>query len=92
MDARPAGRSRRTRQTLQHRDRGHPCSRRARPQRQHHGASMSRDLLAPILAALPSRRASLPSEVAAAVVFLATDDAANIHGATLSIDGGASAT
>jgi NAD(P)-dependent dehydrogenase (short-subunit alcohol dehydrogenase family) len=29
--------------------------------------------------------------VAAAVVFLAGDDAANIHGATLSVDGGLTA-
>ena len=28
------------------------------------------------------------AEVAAAVVFLASDDAANIHGAVLSVDGG----
>ena len=49
------------------------------------------DYLAPQLARIPSRRASTPAEVAAAVVFLASDDAANIHGATLSIDGGWSA-
>lgn len=36
----------------------------------------------------PSRKLSTPAEVAAAVVFLATDEAANIHGATLSVDGG----
>jgi NAD(P)-dependent dehydrogenase (short-subunit alcohol dehydrogenase family) len=42
----------------------------------------------PMLARIPSRRMSTPSEVAAAVVFLASDAAANIHGATLSIDGG----
>jgi NAD(P)-dependent dehydrogenase (short-subunit alcohol dehydrogenase family) len=47
--------------------------------------------LAPQLARIPSRRASTPVEVAAAVVFLASDDAANIHSATLSIDGGWSA-
>jgi NAD(P)-dependent dehydrogenase (short-subunit alcohol dehydrogenase family) len=38
-----------------------------------------------------SRRASTLSEVATAVVFLASDDAANITGATLSVDGGWSA-
>jgi NAD(P)-dependent dehydrogenase (short-subunit alcohol dehydrogenase family) len=49
------------------------------------------DHLAPMIAGMPSRRASEPAEVAAAVVFLASDDAANIHGATLSVDGGRAA-
>jgi NAD(P)-dependent dehydrogenase (short-subunit alcohol dehydrogenase family) len=34
---------------------------------------------------------STPAEVAAAVVFLASDDAPNIHGAIISVDGGWSA-
>ncbi len=46
----------------------------------------------PVLARLPSRRMSTPAEVAAAVTFLASDDAANIHGAVLSVDGGWAAT
>jgi len=46
------------------------------------------DHVAPVLARIPSRRMSTPAEVAAAVVFLASEDAANIHGATLSVDGG----
>ena len=46
------------------------------------------DHVAPVLARIPSRRMSTPAEVAAAVVFLAGDDAANIHGAVLSVDGG----
>jgi NAD(P)-dependent dehydrogenase (short-subunit alcohol dehydrogenase family) len=45
-------------------------------------------LLGPMLALTPSRRASTPEEVAAVVVFLVSDDAANIHGATLPVDGG----
>jgi NAD(P)-dependent dehydrogenase (short-subunit alcohol dehydrogenase family) len=45
----------------------------------------------PMLARVPSRRMSAPEEVAAAVTFLASDDAANIHGAVLSVDGGWSA-
>jgi len=44
--------------------------------------------LEPVLSRLPSRRISTPEEVAASVVFLASDDAANIHGAILSVDGG----
>src|SRR5260221_798551 len=39
---------------------------------------------------IPSRRLSTPAEVAAAVVFLASEDATNIHGVTLSVDGGLS--
>ena len=46
------------------------------------------DHVAPALARIPSRRMSTPEEVAAAVVFLASDDASNIHGAVLSVDGG----
>lgn len=46
------------------------------------------DHVAPVLARIPSRRMSTPEEVAAAVVFLAGEGAANIHGAILSVDGG----
>ncbi|MCW2540553.1 MAG: putative oxidoreductase [Frankiales bacterium] len=49
------------------------------------------DRLAPMIATIPSRRAGTPAEVAAAVVFLASDDARNIHGALLSVDGGLAA-
>lgn len=48
--------------------------------------------IAPALARIPSRRMSTPEEVAAAVVFLASDAAANIQGAVLSVDGGWAAT
>ena len=44
--------------------------------------------LAPIVARAPSARLSTPDEVAEAVLFLAGDAAANIHAATLSVDGG----
>jgi NAD(P)-dependent dehydrogenase (short-subunit alcohol dehydrogenase family) len=50
------------------------------------------DHIAPVLNRLPSRRMSTPAEVAAAVAFLASDEAANIHGAILSVDGGWAAT
>jgi NAD(P)-dependent dehydrogenase (short-subunit alcohol dehydrogenase family) len=49
------------------------------------------EMLAPMIAAFPSRRASTIDEVADAVVFLAGDGASNIHGAILSVDGGDSA-
>lgn len=49
------------------------------------------EYLAPMIARIPSRRPSTPEEVAKAVVFLAGDDASNIHGATLSVDGGRAA-
>ena len=46
------------------------------------------DHVTPVLARIPSRRLSAPAEVAAAVVFLASDDAANVDGTILSVDGG----
>lgn len=55
-------------------------------------AAESADHVAPVLARIPSRRMSTPDEVAAAVLFLASDEAANIHGAVLSVDGGWAAT
>ena len=39
----------------------------------------------------PSRQPSTPEHVAAAVAFLVSDNAGNIHGATLSVDGGLTA-
>src|SRR5206468_10650957 len=39
----------------------------------------------------PSQRPSTPAQIAAAVAFLVSDNAANIHGATLSVDGGLTA-
>lgn len=50
------------------------------------------DHVAPVLARLPSRRMSTPDEVAASVLFLASDEAANVHGVVLSVDGGWAAT
>jgi len=45
-------------------------------------------LLAPIIARIPSGQMSTIDDVGAAVAFLASDAATNIHGATLTIDGG----
>ena len=45
------------------------------------------------LAALaPAGRVAQPEELAAAIVFLASDDASFIHGVTLAVDGGRAAT
>jgi NAD(P)-dependent dehydrogenase (short-subunit alcohol dehydrogenase family) len=49
------------------------------------------DRIAPIVGRAPSRRASGTHEVAAAVAFLASDEASGVNGATLSVDGGLSA-
>ncbi|MFF3851294.1 SDR family NAD(P)-dependent oxidoreductase [Streptomyces sp. NPDC002328] len=42
------------------------------------------------VAHLPARRFGLPREIAEAVAYLASEDAAFVHGAFLSVDGGAS--
>jgi NAD(P)-dependent dehydrogenase (short-subunit alcohol dehydrogenase family) len=47
------------------------------------------DVIEPMVAGFPSRRANTPDEVADAVLFLAGEHATNIHGAILSVDGGA---
>jgi NAD(P)-dependent dehydrogenase (short-subunit alcohol dehydrogenase family) len=49
------------------------------------------DRIRRIVARAPSQRPSTPEQIAAAVAFLVSDNAANIHGATLSVDGGLSA-
>jgi len=49
------------------------------------------DRIQHIIARAPSQRPSTPEEIAAAVAFLASDNAANIHGATLFVDGGLTA-
>jgi NAD(P)-dependent dehydrogenase (short-subunit alcohol dehydrogenase family) len=47
--------------------------------------------LAPMIASVPSGRLSEPSEVAAVVSFLASDEASHVHGATIAVDGGMAA-
>jgi 3-oxoacyl-[acyl-carrier protein] reductase len=53
--------------------------------------AMTEDLPEQALQAVPARRAGTPEEVAAAVRFLASDDAAYVTGTTLYVDGGMSA-
>ncbi|GAB1818210.1 SDR family NAD(P)-dependent oxidoreductase [Herbidospora sp. RD11066] len=52
------------------------------------GTSGMADLLRQQAAALPSTRVGTPEEVASAVVYLASPEAAQIHGAVLPVDGG----
>ncbi len=47
-----------------------------------------RDFLDPLVATLPSRAYSTPAQIGATAVFLASDDAANIRGAVIPVDGG----
>jgi NAD(P)-dependent dehydrogenase (short-subunit alcohol dehydrogenase family) len=49
------------------------------------------DLIQQIIARAPPRRPSTPEQIAAAVAFLVSENAANIHGTTLSVDGGLTA-
>ncbi len=48
--------------------------------------------LAPLVKALPGGRFATPDDIARGVVYLASDDASYVHGATLVVDGGALAT
>jgi NAD(P)-dependent dehydrogenase (short-subunit alcohol dehydrogenase family) len=49
---------------------------------------MTADLNGDIAGAVPAGRVGRPDEVAAAVSFLVSDEAAYVNGATLSVDGG----
>jgi 3-oxoacyl-[acyl-carrier protein] reductase len=51
--------------------------------------AQSEDAIASMVAAIPTGRVGVPSEVAAAVTFLASDPAAYITGATIAVNGGA---
>jgi 3-oxoacyl-[acyl-carrier protein] reductase len=52
---------------------------------------MTADLPDAVKQAVPARRAGKPEEVAAAVRFLASDEAGYVTGTTLFVDGGMSA-
>jgi NAD(P)-dependent dehydrogenase (short-subunit alcohol dehydrogenase family) len=56
------------------------------------GTAGNREMLDAMVARTPARRLGTPEDMAAAVVFLASDDAAFVHGATLAVDGGAQST
>jgi NAD(P)-dependent dehydrogenase (short-subunit alcohol dehydrogenase family) len=45
-----------------------------------------------IAALAPAGRLAEPEELAAAITYLASDDASFIHGVTLAVDGGRTAT
>jgi 3-oxoacyl-[acyl-carrier protein] reductase len=52
---------------------------------------MTKDVPEGVIEAIPARRVGTPDDVAAAVRFLASDDAAYVTGTTLFVDGGMSA-
>jgi len=56
------------------------------------GNSAFRPVLDAMTAATPAGSVVLPADIAAAVAFLASGDAARVHGITLYVDGGISAT
>ena len=53
--------------------------------------AMTEDVPDTVIEAVPARRAGTPDEVAAAVRFLASDDAGYVTGSTLYVDGGMAA-
>jgi NAD(P)-dependent dehydrogenase (short-subunit alcohol dehydrogenase family) len=55
-------------------------------------AGMSEEQLQGLITRLPIKRMGTPEEIASAVVFLASEEASYITGATLFVDGGWLAT
>jgi NAD(P)-dependent dehydrogenase (short-subunit alcohol dehydrogenase family) len=56
------------------------------------GTAAMGDALDQLAALAPAGRPATPEEIAQAIIFLASDDAAFVHGAVLAVDGGRSAT
>ena len=54
--------------------------------------SVPEEMVKQAAAQAPAGRVAEPEELAAAIVFLASDDASFIHGVTLAVDGGRVAT
>ena len=53
--------------------------------------SVPAEMVNQLAALAPAARVAEPEELAAAIVFLASDDASFIHGVTLAVDGGRAA-
>jgi NAD(P)-dependent dehydrogenase (short-subunit alcohol dehydrogenase family) len=54
--------------------------------------SVPEEMVNQLAALAPAGRVAEPEELAAAIVFLASDDASFVHGVTLAVDGGRVAT
>lgn len=52
------------------------------------GNEAAKDVIAQMVAPTPAGRVGTPADIGKAVVFLASDDAAFVHAATLAVDGG----
>ncbi len=56
------------------------------------GTAPAREILDRMVAGTPAGRLGTPADIAAGVVYLASDEASFVHGATLQVDGGALTT